>query len=51
MSQLNSFGTAFVTVFGVIFLFQLVPLRILTVVPNVLPVVAVLGVWDTSTSR
>ena len=44
-SQLSSFGTAFVTVFGVIFIvFRSFRFGILTVVPNVLPVVAVLGV-------
>ena len=45
MSQLSSFGTAFVTVFGVIFIvFRSFRFGFLTVVPNVLPVVAVLGV-------
>jgi predicted RND superfamily exporter protein len=45
MSQLSSFGTAFVTVFGVIFIvFRSFRFGLLTVVPNVLPVVAVLGV-------
>ena len=45
MSQLSSFSTAFVTVFGVIFIvFRSFRFGILTVVPNVLPVVAVLGV-------
>jgi predicted RND superfamily exporter protein len=45
MSQLSSFATAFVTVFGVIFLvFRSFRFGILTIVPNVLPVVAVLGV-------
>ena len=45
MSQLSSFGTAFVTVFGVIFIvFRSFRFGILTVVPNVVPVVAVLGV-------
>lgn len=45
MSQLSSFGTAFVTVFGVIFIvFRSFRFGILTVVPNLLPVVAVLGV-------
>ena len=45
MSQLSSFATAFVTVFGVIFIvFRSFRFGILTVVPNVLPVVAVLGV-------
>ena len=45
MSQMSSFGTAFVTVFGVIFLvFRSFRFGLLTIVPNVLPVVAVLGV-------
>jgi uncharacterized protein len=45
MSQLSSFGTAFVTVFGVIFIvFRSFRFGILTIVPNLLPVVAVLGV-------
>ena len=45
MSQLSSFATAFVTVFGVIFLvFRSFRFGLLTVVPNVLPVVAVFGV-------
>jgi len=44
-SQLSSFGTAFVTVFGVIFLvFRSFRFGLLTIVPNVLPVIAVLGV-------
>ncbi|MEO5894859.1 MAG: DUF1302 family protein, partial [Vicinamibacterales bacterium] len=44
-SQLSSFGTAFVTVFGVIFLvFRSFRFGLLTIVPNVLPVLAVLGV-------
>jgi len=44
-SQLSSFGTAFVTVFGVIFLvFRSFRFGVLTIVPNVLPVIAVLGV-------
>jgi hypothetical protein len=44
-SQLSSFGTAFVTVFGVIFLvFRSWRFGALTIVPNVLPVLAVLGV-------
>jgi predicted RND superfamily exporter protein len=45
MSQLTSFGTAFFTVFGVIFLvFRSFRFGVLTIVPNVLPVLAVLGV-------
>jgi predicted RND superfamily exporter protein len=45
MSQLTSFGTAFFTVFGVIFIvFRSVRFGLLTIAPNVLPVVAVLGV-------
>ena len=45
MSQLSSFATAFVTVFGVIFVvFRSFRFGLLTIVPNVLPVVAVLGV-------
>jgi predicted RND superfamily exporter protein len=45
MSQLSSFGTAFFTVFGVIFLvFRSVRFGFLTIAPNVLPVLAVLGV-------
>ena len=45
MSQMSSFGTAFVTVFGVIFVvFRSFRFGLLTIVPNVLPVVAVLGV-------
>jgi len=44
-SQLSSFGTAFVTVFGVIFIvFRSWRFGALTILPNVLPVVAVLGV-------
>ena len=44
-SQLSSFGTAFLTVFGVIFLvFRSWRFGALTIVPNALPVVAVLGV-------
>jgi predicted RND superfamily exporter protein len=44
-SQLSSFGTAFVTVFAVIFVvFRSARFGILTIVPNVLPVLAVLGV-------
>jgi predicted RND superfamily exporter protein len=42
---LNSFATAFVTVFGVIFVvFRSFRFGMLTIVPNLLPVVAVLGV-------
>ena len=45
MSQLSSFGTAFVTVFAVIFVvFRSVRFGFLTIVPNLLPVLAVLGV-------
>jgi hypothetical protein len=45
MSQLTSFGTAFVTVFGVIFVvFRSFRFGLLTIVPNALPVIAVLGV-------
>jgi predicted RND superfamily exporter protein len=45
MSQLSSFGTAFLTVFGVIFIvFRSARFGVLTIVPNVLPVLAVLGV-------
>jgi hypothetical protein len=44
-SQLSSFATAFVTVFAVIFLvFRSARFGMLTIVPNVLPVLAVLGV-------
>jgi predicted RND superfamily exporter protein len=44
-SQLSSFATAFFTVFGVIFVvFRSFRFGLLTVVPNVLPVVAVLGI-------
>lgn len=44
-SQLSSFGTAFLTVFGVIFLvFRSWRFGALTIVPNLLPVIAVLGV-------
>ena len=44
-SQLSSFGTAFLTVFGVIFIvFRSWRFGALTIVPNVLPVLAVLGV-------
>ncbi len=45
MSQLSSFGTAFLTVFGVIFLvFRSLRFGLLTIAPNLLPVLAVLGV-------
>jgi hypothetical protein len=45
MSQLSSFGTAFFTVFGVIFVvFRSVRFGFLTIAPNVLPVLAVLGI-------
>ena len=45
MSQVSSFGTAFLTVFAVIFVvFRSFRFGLLTVVPNVLPVIAVLGV-------
>jgi predicted RND superfamily exporter protein len=45
MSQLSSFGTAFFTVFGVIFVvFRSVRFGVLTIAPNLLPVLAVLGV-------
>jgi len=45
MSQLSSFGTAFFTVFGVIFIvFRSVRFGFLTIAPNLLPVLAVLGV-------
>ncbi len=44
-SQISSFGTAFVTVFGVIFIvFRSFRFGVLTIVPNLLPVLAVLGV-------
>ena len=44
MSQMSSFGTAFVTVFAVIFVvFRSFRFGLLTIVPNLLPVVAVLG--------
>jgi len=44
-SQVSSFGTAFFTVFGVIFVvFRSVRFGFLTIAPNVLPVIAVLGV-------
>ena len=45
ISQVTSFGTAFVTVFGVIFLvFRSFRFGLLTIVPNALPVLSVLGV-------
>jgi predicted RND superfamily exporter protein len=45
VSQLSSFGTAFVTVFAVIFVvFRSFRFGLLTIAPNVLPVIAVLGV-------
>jgi predicted RND superfamily exporter protein len=45
ISQLSSFGTAFFTVFGVIFLvFRSFRFGLLTIAPNLLPVLAVLGV-------
>jgi hypothetical protein len=44
-SQLSSFGTAFFTVFGVIFIvFRSARFGFLTIAPNVLPVIAVLGI-------
>jgi predicted RND superfamily exporter protein len=44
-SQISSFSTAFVTVFAVIFIvFRSARFGLLTIAPNVLPVVAVLGV-------
>jgi uncharacterized protein len=44
-SQISSFGTAFITVFAVIFvIFRSVRFGFLTIAPNVLPVLAVLGV-------
>jgi len=44
-SQLSSFATAFVTVFGVIFIvFRSARFGVLTIIPNVLPVLAVLGI-------
>ena len=44
-SQMSSFGTAFVTVFAVIFIvFRSFRFGLLTILPNVLPVIAVLGV-------
>jgi uncharacterized protein len=45
MSQLNSFATAFFTVFGVIFVvFRSFRFGLLTIAPNLLPVLAVLGI-------
>jgi predicted RND superfamily exporter protein len=45
MSQVSSFGTAFFTVFGVIFIvFRSFRFGVLTIAPNVLPVLAVLGI-------
>ena len=45
VSQLSSFAVAFVTVFGVIFVvFRSFRFGLLTIAPNVLPVLAVLGV-------
>jgi uncharacterized protein len=45
VSQMSSFGTAFFTVFGVIFLvFRSLRFGLLTIAPNLLPVLAVLGV-------
>jgi predicted RND superfamily exporter protein len=45
VSQMSSFGTAFFTVFGVIFLvFRSFRFGVLTIAPNLLPVLAVLGV-------
>lgn len=44
MSQISSFGTAFVTVFGVIFLvFRSARFGVLAIVANTVPVLAVLG--------
>jgi predicted RND superfamily exporter protein len=44
VSQVTSFGTAFLTVFGVIFLvFRSLKFGLLAVVPNLFPVLAVLG--------
>ena len=44
-SQISSFGTAFFTVFGVIFIvFRSARFGLLTIAPNVMPVLAVLGV-------
>ncbi len=45
MSQISSFGTAFFAVFAVIFIvFRSLRFGFLTIAPNVLPVLAVLGV-------
>ena len=45
VSQISSFGTAFFTVFAVIFIvFRSARFGVLTIAPNVLPVLAVLGV-------
>jgi predicted RND superfamily exporter protein len=45
VSQVSSFGTAFVTVFAVIFIvFRSLRFGLLTVAPNLLPVLSVLGV-------
>jgi uncharacterized protein len=45
ISQISSFGTAFFTVFGVIFIvFRSLRFGVLTIAPNLLPVLAVLGV-------
>lgn len=45
VSQLSSFGMAFVTVFGVIFVvFRSFRFGLLTIPPNLLPVLAVLGI-------
>ncbi len=45
MSQLSSFATAFFTVFGVIFVvFRSFRFGLLTIAPNLLPVLAVLGI-------
>ena len=45
VSQISSFGTAFFTVFGVIFIvFRSARFGLLTIAPNVMPVLAVLGV-------
>ena len=44
MSQLSSFGTAFLTVFGVIFLvFRSARFGVLAIVANTFPVLAILG--------
>lgn len=43
-SQVASFSTAFLTIFAVLFLFlRSVPLGLLGIVPNLLPVIAILG--------